>query len=475
VSDELLCDHTYTPSTTETCLLVTLMDQFGDGWTSGDGHTSNAAFQYTTGYANNEYTTLPIRQTLNCSCETVMGCIHPVAGIPTSKSLVYRFNVSSLTSGGALPEYHWEIMWRVQVVEGGVPKALFYGGYDTTLVLDYDPSTTTYTYDDSESSGVWDLSDCTTPTPVSLVSGLTVDGYSITDTDKKTLYSSEDPFCSYTRPPTTAPSHTPTTKPSAMPSTLPSVAPTHQPTVSMSPTRAPSSTPTLVPTPVPTKKAGAPSAPTPSPTVNSVLAQLTASTDLTGVSASEVDQGVQDAFAELTAEALGLAADAINITSITDVSRRRLGGSSATSGRSLTASRARITFTILVYLVGEGFSNGTVAISTYTTRLTTKYAATSTPADLLALAILKGSTTVTTSTVLSVSAPTIDTSFVLIEIKTGTPTMAPGKGSGGDDDDGDTTSIIIGVVVGGTVLLVAVAVGMYFFCFKGQAGKITPN
>lgn len=162
------------------------------------------------------------------------GCIHPVSAGEDTKDQVFIFDISSLSDSD--PEFHWEIMWKVQIIESGVPKGYYYGGFETGLVVLYDAAENTFVYDEESSVDVWDLSDCDTPSPVTLVSGLAVDGYSITDTNKKIVYSSENPFCSYTRAPTFSPTKAPTYRPSTLPSTsptvLPSLSPTHTPTLS---------------------------------------------------------------------------------------------------------------------------------------------------------------------------------------------------------------------------------------------------
>jgi hypothetical protein len=393
-----------------------------------------------------------------------MGCIHPTAASSSSKNLVYTFNVTSLT--GTTPEYHWEIMWKVQIFEQGVPKGYFYGGYDTKLSLVYSPTTGAYSYDSSASSSVWDLSDCTVPSPISLVSGLTVDGYSITDTDKKTLYSSENPFCSYTRAPTFSPSVVPTFRPTSQPSVTPSVAPTVSPSVSFSPTRIPSRSPTSA-------SGGGGSGKTPSPTINSIVAQITASTDVGGLTSSDVDAGVISAFNQITADTLSISADQVNTTSVVDVSGRRL----SSSLRIADAGVVRFTYVITVGLTSAGYADGDAAITAFQTLLNNKFSNATTGSKLISLALTAGSTTVTSSTVLVFYTTAVDATFTFIEVKTGTPTSAPvaGNGGNGSDDDGqDTTPIIIGAVVGGTVLLALVAVGFYFGV-KRRNEKVNPS
>jgi hypothetical protein len=157
----------------------------------------------------------------------LMGCIHPAE---VNKDQVFSFQVSPLPSS-TVPEFHWEIMWKVQIIERGVMKGYFYGGFDTELVLNYNANLEEFSLDAINSADLWDLSDCTIPSPISLVSGLIIDGYSITDTDKQVIYSAEDPFCSVTRAPTFSPSVSPSF-PTVAPPTTPSSAPTASSSVS---------------------------------------------------------------------------------------------------------------------------------------------------------------------------------------------------------------------------------------------------
>jgi DNA-binding beta-propeller fold protein YncE len=200
MDNELICDEVYTPTDTDTCLLVTLSDQFGDGWTSGDGRTENAQFEYNLKVASidgkYEYISPPRTYQLNCTCGMLMGCIHPPSGF--GKNQIFTFSVNSLPTN-EIPEFHWEIMWQVQIIQEGVSFGDYHGGFDTELVLNYDSELKKFTYD-SSSCNVWDLSECSAiprSPSLALVSDLAVDGYSITDADKKNLYSFENPFCSH--------------------------------------------------------------------------------------------------------------------------------------------------------------------------------------------------------------------------------------------------------------------------------------
>ena len=43
-----------------------------------------------------------------------------------------------------VPEFAWEVQWTVQVVEQGVWKDKYYGGYNTSMVFRYSRSSETY-------------------------------------------------------------------------------------------------------------------------------------------------------------------------------------------------------------------------------------------------------------------------------------------------------------------------------------------
>jgi hypothetical protein len=205
------------------------------------------------------------------------------------------------------------------------------------------------------------------------------------------------------------------------------------------------------------------------------VVQFTATTDLAGLSASEVDAGVLSAFQQLTADTLGTDADSVNITSVTDTSTRRrhlLGGASS---RSLAGKGVKIEFVILFILEKTSTpSNATAVVVSYETLLANKFLSSTVGSELITLALSSGSTTVTSSTVVTLTAPTVDRSYIVIIVKTGAPTAVPAERGADDDSAADMTPIIIGVAVGGGVLLLLLVAALYFFTGKGT-GKIEPR
>jgi hypothetical protein len=66
----------YSISSNDTCLLITLSDQYGDGWTSGDGSSENAWFGYSFSSSNGDSSAVTYHS-LNCSCPRMIGCLGP--------------------------------------------------------------------------------------------------------------------------------------------------------------------------------------------------------------------------------------------------------------------------------------------------------------------------------------------------------------------------------------------------------------
>ena len=114
----------------DTCLFVTLMDQFGDGWQNGTN------FSYWSDRTSNV-----ISMTLGCGCPRMSGCIHP-----SDYTLGQRFDMAVVSALSELsvemdvPEYFWEVHWTVQIVEHGEWKNKYFGGYNTSLSFEYSPS-----------------------------------------------------------------------------------------------------------------------------------------------------------------------------------------------------------------------------------------------------------------------------------------------------------------------------------------------
>jgi hypothetical protein len=114
----------------DTCLYVTLMDQFGDGW------AADSFFQYWV--SSNGVPSNIISYNLDCNCSKMVGCFDSV-----EMSIDHQYHVS-FNTGGNVPEYFWEVLWTVQVVENGVWKEKHYGGFDTSITFNYSVVTETY-------------------------------------------------------------------------------------------------------------------------------------------------------------------------------------------------------------------------------------------------------------------------------------------------------------------------------------------
>jgi hypothetical protein len=116
------------PNVSGTCLYVTLLDQFGDGW------SSDLSFSYW----DLMKTFDPEQVHLDCNCSHMVGCIY--ASSESDNTFTFSFD----TTGPLLPSYFWEIMWTVQIVEAGVWGNKYYGGFNTTMSFDYNSTTNLY-------------------------------------------------------------------------------------------------------------------------------------------------------------------------------------------------------------------------------------------------------------------------------------------------------------------------------------------
>jgi hypothetical protein len=143
----------YSISPTDTCLLVTLSDQFGDGWTSGDGSSENAWFGYSFSSSYDadadDVTTSPILHSLSCSCPRKIGCITPSSSsLPSGDqliSLAIYSNAAEDRDEDIPVAFSWEIMYLVQVIQNGRLVDSYYGGYRTQMEFSYTHSTGTLT------------------------------------------------------------------------------------------------------------------------------------------------------------------------------------------------------------------------------------------------------------------------------------------------------------------------------------------
>jgi hypothetical protein len=220
---------------------VTLFDQFGDGWTTGDGKTENAWLGYSLSSGRDSSTTTYV--SLNCSCPKMIGCLTP------SPFAVDQVIDLAVYSDETSPEFSWEIMYLAQVVQNGHLLDSYNGAFNTHMEFSYAHSTGTLSLlskSEGRDDGI-DQSDCSTST-MSLVSDLSLKGWSITDTNKQQQLSAKTPYCFHTQLPTLTPSSSPTFVPSVSPFVVPTYSPSGSP--STRPTRLPSTSPTTQPSPV---------------------------------------------------------------------------------------------------------------------------------------------------------------------------------------------------------------------------------
>jgi hypothetical protein len=141
LSNELACVEECAESANvgdggDTCLFVTLMDQFGDGWVDG---TNFSYWSEIRGEASNV-----VSMTLGCGCARMSGCIRPSE--LNINQLLHMTAVSVDESSGEVrvPAFFWEVYWTVQIVEQGVWKEKYYGGYNTSLSFEYSPSSQSF-------------------------------------------------------------------------------------------------------------------------------------------------------------------------------------------------------------------------------------------------------------------------------------------------------------------------------------------
>ena len=116
----------------DTCLYVTLLDQFGDGW--GDG----VDFVYWLEFPNDKSDN--VSSTLSCDCPLRAGCIHPS---DKHESQVIHLGLQSPNDVDEVP-FFWEMYWTVQVVENGVFQETYYGGIDASMSFSYSLSTQSF-------------------------------------------------------------------------------------------------------------------------------------------------------------------------------------------------------------------------------------------------------------------------------------------------------------------------------------------
>jgi len=112
-----------------TCLYVSIMDTFGDGWADG------GSLFYWANIRDRDSNIVSV--SLDCMCPMKRGCIYPS---DLYVDQVYHFTVMSLDaySNEYIPSFAWEMQWAVHIVENGIFKQKVLGGYNTSMAFLYD-------------------------------------------------------------------------------------------------------------------------------------------------------------------------------------------------------------------------------------------------------------------------------------------------------------------------------------------------
>jgi hypothetical protein len=187
----------YSISSTDTCLLITLSDQYGDGWTSGDGSSENAWFGYSFSSSNGHSSAITYHS-LNCSCPRMIGCLSPSSFAAEDQTI----DLAIYSNEDSPVAFSWEIMYLVQVIQNGCLLDSHHGGYRTHMEFSYSHSSGTLSLS-SKTDGApgnedaVDMSRCEELPVVGLVSDLSLEGWSIVDSNinKQEAIASRNPSC----------------------------------------------------------------------------------------------------------------------------------------------------------------------------------------------------------------------------------------------------------------------------------------
>jgi hypothetical protein len=191
----------YSISSAGTCLLITLSDQYGDGWTSGDGSSENAWFGYSFSSSNGDSSAVTYHS-LNCSCPRMIGCLRPSSFAFAAED--QTIDLAIYSNEDSPVAFSWEIMYLVQVIQNGRLLDSHHGGYRTHMEFRYTHSSETLSLssktDGAPGNGdAVDISRCQ-ELPVGLVSDLSLKGWSIVDSNsnKQETITSRNPGCVHT-------------------------------------------------------------------------------------------------------------------------------------------------------------------------------------------------------------------------------------------------------------------------------------
>jgi hypothetical protein len=218
----------YSISSADTCLLITLSDQYGDGWTSGDGSSENAWFGYSFSSSNGDSSAVTYHS-LNCSCPRMIGCLGPSSFAFAAED--QTIDLAIYSNEDSAVAFSWEIMYLVQVIQNGRLLDSHHGGYRTHMEFSYSHSSGTL-FLSSKTDGApgigdgVDMSRCEelSVSVVGLVSDLSLEGWSIVDSNsnKQETIAWTNPSCAHTHFQTSlVPLDTLTMLPSSSPSSVP--------------------------------------------------------------------------------------------------------------------------------------------------------------------------------------------------------------------------------------------------------------
>lgn len=117
-------------SSNSNCLLVTLQDSFGDGWENG------TSFFYTYDLVDGLNSTNSLTLS-SCPDATYTTCLPNPEG-----SYYLHLTLKSFKNGVEFtPSFFWEMQYSVQLLnEVGETSAIYYGGYNTSMVFKYTPT-----------------------------------------------------------------------------------------------------------------------------------------------------------------------------------------------------------------------------------------------------------------------------------------------------------------------------------------------
>jgi DNA-binding beta-propeller fold protein YncE len=220
----------YSISSADTCLLITLSDQYGDGWTSDDGSSENAWFGYSFASSNGDSSAVTYHS-LNCSCPRMIGCLSPSSFAFAAED--QTIDLAIYSNEDSPVAFSWEIIYLVQVIQNGRLLDSHYGGYRTHMQFSYSYSSETLslsskTEGDPGNGDAVDMSRCQElPLPgpvVGLVSHLSLEGWSIVDSNsnKQETITWRNPSCVHTHFQTPlVPADTLPTLPDTSPSSVP--------------------------------------------------------------------------------------------------------------------------------------------------------------------------------------------------------------------------------------------------------------